>query len=367
MSFAQDRHVHLLLRAAPEHGRHACRSPTTPRTRSRRSPRRATPETKKYLAEGEAAKKKLLAAKPKETKSSDGSTTYSVEMGASTAHTDVLAFAPTPRKVKSGDHVTFVNNSTAPHTASFGGTLVPVVPTAPTVVDPVPGPSPQTPRAGRVPQHRLAATEDEAGPSGRGAQLHLRRARARQVHVRVRAAPPERDGGGDRRVLRTDHRGHRRPIWGRLRTGTRRTGHGSPRTHRRAARQRPAVLGPVEEGAPADLPAGDLPRRAGRHRPHRGGQARARVHHRARRRDRGAPGRQGRGRAGRRGPTSGRSRCSTTGRARRPSWPRPRWRSRSSGSGSSPACSPRCPSSPSSCWPRWRAASPTSTRSSSTT
>ena len=100
-------------------------------------------QTKKYLAEGEAAKKKLLAAKPKVTKGADGSTTYSVEMGASTTHTDVLAFTPTPRKVKTGDHVTFVNNSTAPHNASFGGTLVPVVPTAPTVVDPVPGPSPQ--------------------------------------------------------------------------------------------------------------------------------------------------------------------------------------------------------------------------------
>jgi plastocyanin len=66
-----------------------------------------------------------------------------VEMGASTAHTDVLAFAPTPKKVKSGDSVTFVNNSTAPHTASFGGTLVPVVPTADNVVNAVPGASPQ--------------------------------------------------------------------------------------------------------------------------------------------------------------------------------------------------------------------------------
>ena len=101
-------------------------------------------ETKKYLAEGEAAKRKLLAAKPKQTKNSDGSTTYNVELGASTAHTDVLAFAPTPKNVKVGDHVTFVNNSLAPHTASFGGSLVPTVPIAPNVMSAVPGPSPQT-------------------------------------------------------------------------------------------------------------------------------------------------------------------------------------------------------------------------------
>jgi len=101
-------------------------------------------ETKKYLAEGEAAKRKLLAAKPKQTRNSDGSTTYNVELGASTAHTDVLAFAPTPKNVKAGDHVTFVNNSSAPHTASFGGPLVPTVPIAPNVMSAVPGPSPQT-------------------------------------------------------------------------------------------------------------------------------------------------------------------------------------------------------------------------------
>jgi plastocyanin len=101
-------------------------------------------EKAKYLKEGEAAKAKLLKAKPKATKNSDGTTNYSVEMGASTPHTDVLAFAPTPQKVKSGDQVTFVNNSAAPHTASFGGTLVPTIPTADDVVNPVPGPSPQT-------------------------------------------------------------------------------------------------------------------------------------------------------------------------------------------------------------------------------
>jgi plastocyanin len=104
----------------------------------------AKSETKKYLAEGEQAKKKLLAAKPKQTKNADGTTTYDVEMGASTTHTDVLAFAPTPRNVKTGDHVTFVNNSAAPHSASFGGALVPSVSIAPDVMSAVPGPSPQT-------------------------------------------------------------------------------------------------------------------------------------------------------------------------------------------------------------------------------
>jgi plastocyanin len=101
-------------------------------------------QKKKYLAEGEAAKKKLTKTAPKKTENADGSTTYSVEMGASTKHTDVLAFSPTPRKVKAGDHVNFVNNSRAPHTASFGGTLVPTIPTADDVVNPVPGASPQT-------------------------------------------------------------------------------------------------------------------------------------------------------------------------------------------------------------------------------
>jgi plastocyanin len=98
----------------------------------------------KYLKEGEAAKVKLLKAKPKTTKNDDGTTTYQVEMGASTPHTDVLTFAPTPANVKAGDQVTFVNNSSAPHTASFGGDLVPTIPTAENVVQPQPGPSPQT-------------------------------------------------------------------------------------------------------------------------------------------------------------------------------------------------------------------------------
>jgi plastocyanin len=108
----------------------------------------ARKERTKYLAEGRAAKKKLAATKPRSTKNSDGSTTWTVQMGASTAHTDVLAFAPTPAKVKAGDSVTFVNNSKAPHTASFGGALVPQNPLVPEVQQPQPGPSPQVLTAG---------------------------------------------------------------------------------------------------------------------------------------------------------------------------------------------------------------------------
>ena len=50
--------------------------------------------------------------------------------------------------MKAGDSVTFVNNSKAPHTASFGGALVPQNPLAPEVQQPQPGPSPQTLTAG---------------------------------------------------------------------------------------------------------------------------------------------------------------------------------------------------------------------------
>ena len=75
------------------------------------------------MAEGEAAKAKLLAAPVVKTKAANGATTWTVEMGTSTAHTDVLAFAPTPAGVKAGDTVKFVNNSTAPHTASFNSTI----------------------------------------------------------------------------------------------------------------------------------------------------------------------------------------------------------------------------------------------------
>jgi plastocyanin len=63
-------------------------------------------------------------------------------MGISTAHTDVLAFSPTPVGVKAGDTVTFLNSSAAPHTASFNPPFQD--PTDPRTDVPAPGKSPQT-------------------------------------------------------------------------------------------------------------------------------------------------------------------------------------------------------------------------------
>jgi len=99
----------------------------------------------RWLREGHAAKKKLLKAPIKKTKNPDGSTTWQVQMGASTQHSDVLAFSPTPRSVQAGDQVEFVNNSRAPHTATFTGTQPAIQsPLDPRTDTPIPGPSPQT-------------------------------------------------------------------------------------------------------------------------------------------------------------------------------------------------------------------------------
>jgi plastocyanin len=106
---------------------------------------RGTTELNQWLAEGRAAKQKLMSTAPASTKNADGTTTWKVEMGASTAHTDVLAFAPPSPDVKVGDTVTFVNNSGAPHTASFAGKgTLPQSPVEPAAQRPAPGPSPQT-------------------------------------------------------------------------------------------------------------------------------------------------------------------------------------------------------------------------------
>src|SRR5581483_9840868 len=80
-----------------------------------------------YIAEGEAAYAKLTSAAPVSTQNANGTTNYTVQMGASTAHTDVLAFSPSPADVKAGDEVTFVNNSQAPHTASFFNSQPPIL------------------------------------------------------------------------------------------------------------------------------------------------------------------------------------------------------------------------------------------------
>jgi plastocyanin len=88
---------------------------------------RADGELARWLDEGRAAKKKLTDAAPKQVKNADDSTTWTYEMGTTTEHTDILAFTPVAGEARPGDSVTFVNNSLAPHTATFtsGGQLPP--------------------------------------------------------------------------------------------------------------------------------------------------------------------------------------------------------------------------------------------------
>jgi plastocyanin len=105
---------------------------------------RGDQEQGQWLAEGNEAFGKLQAAKPVSTKNRDGTTTWTVEMGTTTAHADILAFAPAPATVKRGDKVTFVNNSMAPHTASFFNQNPPILnPEDPAAGQAAPGPSPQ--------------------------------------------------------------------------------------------------------------------------------------------------------------------------------------------------------------------------------
>ena len=105
---------------------------------------RGQSEQQQWIAEGEQAANQLAATTSTSTDNSDGTKTWKVLMGASTQHTDVLAFSPTPA-MKAGDKVTFVNASTAPHTATFSGSEPPIQdPTDPRTDAPAPGPSPQT-------------------------------------------------------------------------------------------------------------------------------------------------------------------------------------------------------------------------------
>ena len=106
---------------------------------------RANDEQARWLEEGRAAKKKLVDTPPVTERAADGTTTYKLLMGATTPHTDILAFTPLPATLKAGDKVTFLNTSEAPHTASFAGkTTLPADPTSPVVDKAAPGPSPQT-------------------------------------------------------------------------------------------------------------------------------------------------------------------------------------------------------------------------------
>jgi plastocyanin len=99
----------------------------------------------KWLAEGRAAKSKFDSAKPVSTKNKDGSSTWTVYMGTSTPHTDILAFSPMSSDIKAGDTIDFVNDSGAPHTASFFGKGAKQIqsPLDPAVDAPAPGPSPE--------------------------------------------------------------------------------------------------------------------------------------------------------------------------------------------------------------------------------
>jgi plastocyanin len=96
---------------------------------------RGQQEETSYEAEGEAAKQKLLSTPLQKKKNADGTTTWTVLMGAATAHTAVLTFQPAGPSIKAGDHVEFINDSGEPHTASFAfGVPVPQIPEAPNVM-----------------------------------------------------------------------------------------------------------------------------------------------------------------------------------------------------------------------------------------
>lgn len=106
---------------------------------------RGDSELQQWTTEGEAAKAKMASAPVASQKNADGTTTWTVEMGSSTPHTDVLSFAPVTAAIKPNDKVTFVNNSSAPHTASFAGKqALPQDPESPEAQQPAKGPSPQT-------------------------------------------------------------------------------------------------------------------------------------------------------------------------------------------------------------------------------
>lgn len=109
---------------------------------------RGDEQLEEWLQEGREAKQALLDQEVRQ-ETQDGTTTWYVEMGITTEHTDVLAFSPTPAEISAGDRVVFVNNTGAPHTATFpGGREELPAPDDPAVMEVVPGPSPQTLEAG---------------------------------------------------------------------------------------------------------------------------------------------------------------------------------------------------------------------------
>jgi plastocyanin len=107
--------------------------------------RRGKSEQRKWVAEGIKAKRKLERDADYSRRNADGSRTWSIQMGTTTEHTDVLAFARTPKRIRAGDSVKFVNSSLAPHTATYVGEQQPITdPLSEQATNPAPGPSPQT-------------------------------------------------------------------------------------------------------------------------------------------------------------------------------------------------------------------------------
>ena len=178
--------------------------------------RRAS-ETEDWLAEGRAAKAELVDAEPATTKNDDGSTTWTVEMGVTTEHVDVLAFAPTPAGVKAGDTVRFVNNSKAPHTASFFGTeSEPILdPTDERVGPPAPGPSPQALNATDF--FNTGLLPPDVGPPEEARAFSFTVPDPGNVRLRLHPARTERDDRHDHRHASRSRseNGRRRPE-GRL-------------------------------------------------------------------------------------------------------------------------------------------------------
>ena len=224
------------------------RSPVTPRTRSRRSPRPATRRRRKYLKEGEAAKAKLLEDQAQDHQELRRLHHLHRRRWARRRRTPTCSRSrPRRSKVKSGDQVTFVNNSAAPHTASFGGTLVPDHPDR------------RQRRATRYPVRRRRRWRRAPTSTPGGCRRRRRRARrsppaATPTRCRRRASTPTRACCTSRaawpaRSTRADRLGRALAehgalrFWGRLLPGTRRNRHGSPRTDRGPARQGAAVLG----------------------------------------------------------------------------------------------------------------------------
>lgn len=110
---------------------------------------RADAELGRWLEEGREAKRALERTSPRSERAPDGITTWRIEMGATTEHTDVLAFVPSAAEVRPNDRVVFVNDTAAPHTATFAGpTQLPQDPASPQVAAPAPGPPPQALDAG---------------------------------------------------------------------------------------------------------------------------------------------------------------------------------------------------------------------------